>query len=101
MSHLVRRTPSTRDGIWRSSSYSGAQGNCVEVADDIPGIVPVRDSKCPAGPALAFPSATWDAFLERLRSDSRRPSVPLPAVAVEVRSPSGPCHVRMDTVTVR
>lgn len=41
---------------WRKSSYSNAQGaDCVEVADNIPGIIPVRDSKHPHGPVLLFP----------------------------------------------
>ncbi len=53
---------------WRKSSYSGAGDekggdNCLEVADNIPGTVPVRDSKNPHGPALAFPVAAWAAFV--------------------------------------
>ncbi|ALO08339.1 hypothetical protein AQF52_2745 [Streptomyces venezuelae] len=41
---------------WRKSSYSdGDGGNCVEVLDDVPGVVPVRDSKNPTGPALLVP----------------------------------------------
>lgn len=47
---------------WRKSSRSG-QGECVEVADNLPGVVGVRDSKDPAGPALAFAPDTWRAFL--------------------------------------
>jgi hypothetical protein len=34
---------------WRKSTRSG-EGNCVEVADNLPGVVAVRDSKDPAGP---------------------------------------------------
>lgn len=52
---------------WRASSYSGGQGECLEVADGVPGTVPVRDSKRPTGPLLAFPHRTWAAFLGRLR----------------------------------
>ncbi|WP_103502435.1 MULTISPECIES: DUF397 domain-containing protein [unclassified Streptomyces] len=52
---------------WRKSSYSnGDGGNCVEVADNIPGVLPVRDSKNPTGPALAFPHTSWTAFLTTL-----------------------------------
>ncbi|MFG1674680.1 DUF397 domain-containing protein [Micromonospora sp. NPDC049282] len=52
---------------WRKSTRSGTSGgNCVEVADGIPGVVGVRDSKDPAGPALTFSPASWCAFLTRL-----------------------------------
>ncbi|WP_372408347.1 DUF397 domain-containing protein [Streptomyces luteireticuli] len=56
---------------WRKSSYSGGGGGgsdgCVEVADDIPGIVPVRDSKAPHRPPLAFPAPAWGAFVAHVR----------------------------------
>ncbi|SEQ26409.1 DUF397 domain-containing protein [Streptomyces radiopugnans] len=54
--------------VWRKSSYSNAEGgSCVEVADGLPGVVPVRDSKVPDGPVLVFPAAGWAAFTETLR----------------------------------
>ena len=49
--------------IWRTSSYSGTQGNCVEVATNLPGIVAVRDSKSPAGGTLVFSAQEWRAFV--------------------------------------
>jgi Domain of unknown function (DUF397) len=52
--------------VWRKASASG-NGNCVEVAVNLPGVVAVRDSKDPAGPTLTFTSADWDAFTSRLR----------------------------------
>ncbi|MYV51188.1 DUF397 domain-containing protein [Streptomyces sp. SID3212] len=68
---------------WRKSSFSGDQGNCVEVADGVPGrrveasdgvsgrvrdapvtlMTLVRDSKSPAGPRLAFSAGAWASFL--------------------------------------
>lgn len=39
---------------WSKSSYSGANGNCVEFAAQPDGSVAVRDSKDPSGPALTF-----------------------------------------------
>ncbi|MFB7476371.1 DUF397 domain-containing protein [Kitasatospora sp. NPDC056184] len=52
---------------WRKSSYSSNGGSCVEVAADVPGAVPVRDSKDPSGPALIFPADAWCAFVGALR----------------------------------
>ncbi|GAB3488122.1 DUF397 domain-containing protein [Nocardiopsis coralliicola] len=47
---------------FRKSSYSGANQNCVEVAQ-APVRTAVRDSKHPDRGHLAFPSAEWHAFL--------------------------------------
>ena len=48
---------------WAKSSYSGPQGNCVEVARLADGGVAMRNSRHPDGPALLFTSAEWNAFL--------------------------------------
>ncbi len=47
---------------WRTSSYSSNGGDCVEVAPAPVGVL-VRDSKDRDGPALAVPTAAWQAFL--------------------------------------
>ncbi|MGH3943355.1 MAG: DUF397 domain-containing protein [Pseudonocardiaceae bacterium] len=47
---------------WRTSSYSGTNGDCVEVAA-APDHVLVRDSKDRHGPALAVPTPAWRTFL--------------------------------------
>ncbi|NRQ40807.1 DUF397 domain-containing protein [Nonomuraea sp. NN258] len=49
---------------WRKSTASGDDGQCVEVATNLPGIVAVRDSKDPQGPTLIFTRGEWKAFLE-------------------------------------
>ncbi|MFF5110439.1 DUF397 domain-containing protein [Streptosporangium sp. NPDC000509] len=51
---------------FRTSSLSGANNNCVEVATNLPGLVAVRDSKDPSGPALTFSPAAWDDFLSSI-----------------------------------
>ncbi|MBO0652979.1 DUF397 domain-containing protein [Streptomyces triculaminicus] len=58
---------------WRKSTYSnGGGGDCLEIADNIPGgLVPVRDSKNPSGPVLVFPAGAWARFVERLSSTAR------------------------------
>jgi hypothetical protein len=53
--------------IWKKSSYSGGQGNCVEVASDLPGMVAVRDSKNPERAVLVFTPDEWDAFVGKLK----------------------------------
>ncbi|MGK5449987.1 DUF397 domain-containing protein [Streptomyces radiopugnans] len=53
---------------WRKSSHSNGDGGaCVEVADGFPGVIPVRDSKAPEGPALVFPNAGWSAFVTAVK----------------------------------
>ena len=47
---------------WFKSSRSGGTKDCVEIAFLDNGIVGVRDSKNPTGPALAFTPTEWDAF---------------------------------------
>lgn len=54
---------------WRTSTRSAA-GECVEVADNLPGVVAVRDSKDRTGPALTFHPAGWAAFVRGLRHDT-------------------------------
>ena len=54
---------------WHKSSYSGGGGgDCLEVADGHPTLVPVRDSKNPLGPKLVFRADAWSAFVDSLTS---------------------------------
>jgi len=50
---------------WQTSSYSGGNGDCVEVAV-APDTVLVRDSKDRDGPVLSVSTAAWHAFLTSL-----------------------------------
>jgi hypothetical protein len=50
------------NAAWHKSTRSNDGGNCVEVAGNLPGVVAVRDSKDPSGPALIFTPAEWAAF---------------------------------------
>jgi len=55
--------PDLSRAVWRKSSRSTSEANCVEVAWAAESLTAVRDSKDPAGPVLAFPLPAWTAFL--------------------------------------
>ena len=48
---------------WRKSKYSGAVGNCVEVAPLAGDEIAVRNSRYPDGPALVYTREEIAAFL--------------------------------------
>lgn len=57
------------NAVWHKSSRSSSNGgDCVEVADNLPEVVAVRDSKDPAGPALLFERDSWTAFLDSVKA---------------------------------
>jgi hypothetical protein len=51
---------------WRVATYTGGNGNCVEVADAA-SVVVVRDTKDRDGGALSFPADAWRAFADGLK----------------------------------
>ncbi|BBB02184.1 hypothetical protein RVR_9937 [Actinacidiphila reveromycinica] len=56
---------------WFKSSHSENGGACVEVAANLVasrGVVPVRDSKDPGGPVLAFPAASFASFVAGVKA---------------------------------
>jgi len=56
---------------WHKSARSnGNGGNCVEVARNLPGIVAIRDSKCPHGSVLIITTDEWVSFITRVRATS-------------------------------
>ncbi|MDP9609976.1 DUF397 domain-containing protein [Streptomyces demainii] len=60
----------TESPRWFTSSYSNNGGACVEVAANLVasrGVVPVRDSKDPHGPALLFEPTAWSSFVSAVR----------------------------------
>jgi len=51
---------------WRTSSYTGTNGNCVEVGGTA-GTVQVRDTKDRDGVALSIPGGVWASFTASLK----------------------------------
>lgn len=52
------------------SSYSGGDGGqCLEFSPTFTasGVVPVRDSKTPQGPAVILPTAAWSSFVSAVK----------------------------------
>ncbi|MFD5295903.1 DUF397 domain-containing protein [Streptomyces mutabilis] len=58
---------------WLRSSYSTGANNCVETARPSSGpwagLLAVRDSKVPAGPALLFSPGSWASFTAAVQRD--------------------------------
>ncbi|MFI2642499.1 DUF397 domain-containing protein [Streptomyces sp. NPDC018610] len=74
MSAPPRNVPSSADlnGVrWLRSSHSTGANNCVETARPSSGpgagLLAVRDSKAPAGPALLFSPGSWAEFTAAVR----------------------------------
>jgi len=60
--HLLHRAQ------WRTSTHSGQNGSCIQIAGNLPGIVAVRDSKDPDGPKLMITPGAWGRFTARVKA---------------------------------
>lgn len=57
------QTDALRNALWRTSSYTASNGNCVEVAEiTAPRLIAVRDTKDRSLPAARVRPAAWSAF---------------------------------------
>ncbi|MET8250061.1 DUF397 domain-containing protein [Micromonospora sp. NPDC005197] len=60
------------DARWRTATRSSNNGgDCVEVADNLPGRVLVRDSKDRDGGTLTFAPTAWTSFIDAVRATAR------------------------------
>lgn len=55
---------------WFKSTYSGSQGDCVEVASGLTGAA-MRDTKHRELGALFFSGSEWESFLDIAKHDLR------------------------------
>lgn len=70
MNEFVSGTPAGDLPVsaWRKSSYSGAMGNCVELAALGGGDVAVRNSRDPQGPAMVYTHDEMVAFVAGVKA---------------------------------
>jgi Domain of unknown function (DUF397) len=54
--------------VWRKASLSAANGGCVEIATNLPGVIAIRDSKRPEGGAHVVHRPAFVAFLSDVRA---------------------------------
>jgi hypothetical protein len=66
--HSTANGSGDSDLRWIKSSFSFANGDCVEVAGLPDGSIGVRDSKDAAGPVLQFTHSEWQAFIGGARN---------------------------------
>ena len=59
--------PDLTTARWRTSSHSGDQGDCVEVAPLDDGSVAVRHSQSPDRAVIVYTAAEWTAFVAGVR----------------------------------
>ncbi|MFD0682885.1 DUF397 domain-containing protein [Actinomadura fibrosa] len=57
--------------LWRKSSHSAPDAECVEVGRSLEGVIGVRDTKQDLnGPVLHFSTREWSDFLRAVRSQT-------------------------------
>lgn len=65
---MISNASATPGVAWRKSTYSGTNGDCIEVGEGLADVVPVRDSKDPHGPALVFTPDAFTTFVEAVKA---------------------------------
>lgn len=69
MSETNRDELAMRPAVWRKSSHSNPNGDCVQIATLPNGRVAVRNSRHPSSTVLAFRVAEMAAFVQGIKND--------------------------------
>lgn len=69
MGPIYNDTPALQmQGVaWRKSHRSNPSGNCVEMARLAPGLIAIRNSRYPDGPALIYTRAEIRTFIRGIK----------------------------------
>ncbi|MFI9721619.1 DUF397 domain-containing protein [Streptomyces sp. NPDC052396] len=57
---------------WRKSLRSTQGNQCLEIAEQYPGVMPVRDSKDPNRAPIVVPRAAWSSFVTAVAGTNGR-----------------------------
>ena len=63
--------PVMQPSVFRKSSYSVAQGACVEVGSQFPGLVMIRDSQDIHGASVPVSPHGWRQFVSQVKLENR------------------------------
>ncbi|MET9415353.1 DUF397 domain-containing protein [Streptomyces klenkii] len=55
--------PDLSVATWRKSSHSVNDGGCIEIAEQYPDVMPVRDSKDPNRTPIVVSRTVWGSFV--------------------------------------
>ncbi|MFC5724785.1 DUF397 domain-containing protein [Streptomyces gamaensis] len=72
---MLTTEPDLSRASWRKSTYSQSSGGCVEITEEYPDRIPVRDSKAHDRIPVVVPRRAWTTFVTAVAAtDGRLPA---------------------------